>query len=299
MTEIAVGCGQLTWNQFPNSDGARWPEAQVLAEIATAGYDGAPANPLDGLSTPESAALYAELGLRPAPGYLGADWWDPAQRAAILDQAQRQAAFSRELGVRELYVAAGGSGYVARSGRTRAQAAGHVTPDDALSDAEYGQFAETLNAAAELTLREDVTCCFHNHVGTPIETRAETDRLIALLDPALVALGPDTGHLAWAGADPVAFCRDYAPRIRTLHLKDIDESVASRGRAAAWDYRTFTANGVFTELGQGGVDFLAILAILREHDFTGWAIVETDVTQRPTALDSAEISRVYLRTLGL
>ena len=41
--------------------------------------------------------------------------------------------------------------------------------------------------------------------------------LLALADPALVFLGPDTGHLAWAGADVLAFCRTYAPRIKTLH----------------------------------------------------------------------------------
>ncbi len=299
MPEIAIGCGQLTWNQFCSEDGTSWTEKEVLAEIAAAGYDGAPANPIDGGSAHATAALYADLGLRPAPGYLGADWWDAAQRPAILEQAKRHAAFSRELGVRELYVAAGGSGYVTQGGHTRHQVAGHVSPEDALSDDEFQRFAETLNEAGRITLQEDVACCFHNHVGTPIETRDETDRLLAMVDPAVVFVGPDTGHLAWAGADPVAFCREYAPRIRTLHLKDIDAVVAAQGRAAAWDYPTFTSNGVFTELGQGCVDFPAILAILHDHAFTGWAIVETDVTQRPTALDSAEISRAYLRTIGL
>ena len=63
-----------------------------------------------------------------------------------------------------------------------------------------------------------------------IETREEIDRLLSLLDPALIFLGPDTGHLAWAGADPVAFCRDYAARIKTIHVKDVDARVRDRGR---------------------------------------------------------------------
>ena len=37
MKKIWIGCGQITWK---NVD-----EAQVLAEIALAGYDGAPAGP--------------------------------------------------------------------------------------------------------------------------------------------------------------------------------------------------------------------------------------------------------------
>jgi len=44
-----------------------------------------------------------------------------------------------------------------------------------------------------------VTICLHQHVGTWIETAAEVDWLMERLDPELVALGPDTGHLAWAG----------------------------------------------------------------------------------------------------
>jgi inosose dehydratase len=168
-----------------------------------------------------------------------------------------------------------------------------------LTDAEYQAFADTLNRVGEITLREGVRSCFHNHVGSVIETREEIDRLLALADPALVFLGPDTGHLAWAGADPVAFCRDYAARIKTIHVKDVSEAVRARGAAEGWDYGSFTKNGIFAELGEGDVDFPAIFAILREAGFAGWVIAETDVTQKPTALESATISREYLRSLGL
>jgi inosose dehydratase len=212
---------------------------------------------------------------------------------------RRHAAFAREAGCTELYVAPSGFDYVTRSGKTRRETAGHVQPDDSLSDDEVQIFGETLSMVGEITLREGVRSCFHNHVGTPIETRAEVDRLLALTDPNLVFLGPDTGHLAWAGADPVAFCHDYASRIKTLHLKDIDAAVRERGRNSGWDYRTFEQQGVFVELGEGYVDFPALMAILRNVGFRGWLIVETDVTQKPSALDSVTASRTYLRRLGL
>jgi inosose dehydratase len=150
-----------------------------------------------------------------------------------------------------------------------------------------------------ITLAEGVRSCFHNHVGTVIETREEIDRLLMLTDPDLVFLGPDTGHLAWAGVDPVAFCRGYAKRIKTLHLKDIDCDVRDRGREAGWDYNTFSEQGIFVELGEGCVSFPAIFDILSEVDFSGWLITETDVTQKPTAQESVTISRDYLRTLGI
>ena len=72
-----------------------------------------------------------------------------------------------------------------------------------------------------------------------------------------------------------------------------------RGHAQGWNYGTFTDNGIFAELGEGSVDFPAIFATLRDAGFAGWAIAETDVTQKPTALESATISRAYLRGMGL
>lgn len=294
MADIQVGCGQITWGQFAASS-----EEQVLAEIAQAGYAGAPAGPKEGRSAREALALYARHGLVPAPGYFGTGFWKRDQHDRILEGARRQATFMREVGCTELYVAPGGFDYVTASGRTRRETAGHVRPDDALSDTEYRQFAKTLMEVGEIMLEEGVRACFHNHVGTVIETRDEIDRLLALVDPAVIFLGPDTGHLAWAGADVLDFCRTYADRIKTLHVKDIDAAVREQGNAQGWDYGTFTKHGIFTELGDGSIDFPATFEILRAAGFAGWAIAETDVTQRATALESATISRAYLRQIGM
>ena len=300
MSDILVGCGQITWIRFMSS-GAEWlaPEEQVLSEIAQAGYDGAPASPERSRSAQETIELYARYGLRPAPGYIGTAFWNKGRRDEILERVRQHASFARAVGSSELYVAPGGFDYVTRSGQPRNKLAGHVRPEDSLTDEEFQIFAETLNLVGAITLAEGVRTCFHNHVGTVIETREEIDRLLSLTDPDLVFLGPDTGHLAWAGADPVAFCRDYAKRLKTLHLKDIAADVRDRGRDVGWDYNTFSQQGIFVELGEGCVSFPAILAILRSVEFSGWLIVETDVTQKPTALESVTISRAYLRNLGL
>ena len=292
MTEILIGCGQITWRGVP--------EEQALAEIAQAGYAGAPAGPREGRTARETTELYARYGLRPAPGYYSAEFWRAEQRDQILEQARRQAAFARELGLNELYVATGGfTTYLNAAGQNRKQIAARVGPGDGLSDDQLKRFADTLNEFGALTLREGVRSCFHNHVGSVIESGAEIERLLALADPAVVFLGPDTGHLAWAGVEPVAFCRRHLERIKTLHIKDIDAAVLERGRAAGWDYDTFEHNGIFAELGRGSVDFVALFELLRASGFAGWAIAETDTTLLPTALESATISRAYLRSLDL
>jgi inosose dehydratase len=132
-----------------------------------------------------------------------------------------------------------------------------------------------------------------------IETGDEVERLLEATDPTVVFLGPDTGHLAWAGVDVVDFCRRHLDRIKTMHLKDIDASVRARGCAQGWDYRAFADNGIFLELGEGCVDVPTILGLLRGARFAGWLIVETDVTQKASAFESARLSRAYLRGLGL
>ena len=124
-------------------------------------------------------------------------------------------------------------------------------------------------------------------------------RLFDLLDSELAFLGPDTGHLAWGGADVVAFCQDYAERIKTVHLKDINPQVLAEGREQAWDYGTFSKNGIFAELGEGFIDFPAVFEILDKAGFAGWLITETDVTTKASPLESVTISRDYLKSLGL
>ena len=119
MENVCIGCGQLTWPR-------EMPREQILAEIAQAGYDGAPASA--GQGKPAAlTALYARYGLKPAPGYLGVNFWDPAEEQAILARAGDLATYMHAVGCTELYVAAGGfGGYTTPRGLTRAQIAGCV-----------------------------------------------------------------------------------------------------------------------------------------------------------------------------
>lgn len=205
----------------------------------------------------------------------------------------------RDLGLTEVYVAAQGfGGYTTQRGKTRSEIAGQVLPEDMMTDAEYAQFAQAINRVGEITLERGVKSCFHNHVGSTIETREEVDRLFAMTDPKLLFQGPDVGHLVWAGADPVQFCRDYASSIKTLHIKDINPKVLAQGCKEGWDYAAFSKAGIFAEIGEGMVDFPALFNVLKQAGFGGWVIVETDVTQKASALESAMISRKYLKRIG-
>jgi len=291
MEGVYIGCGQLTWPRSMSREA-------VLAEIAEAGYDGAPASP--SMGTPEAVLeLYARYGLKPAPGYLSGNFWVAEEHASILERAEVQAQFSQAVGCTELYLGPGGfQGYITSRGLNRRQTAGHVVPGDMMTDAEYAQFGETVNQVGEITIKYGVKSCFHNHVGSVIETRAEIDRLFSLVDRSLVYHGPDIGHLVWAGADPLAYCRDYGVDIYSVHVKDINKAVLTQGVQAEWDYGDFSENGIFAELGEGCVDFPHLFEVLQQANYQGWIIVETDVTRKPSAFESAVISRNYLKSLG-
>ena len=286
-----IGCGQLTWKGVDDD--------QVLAEIASAGYDGAPGSLATDRTPDEEVAWFARNGLVPAPPYYSARWWMAEERDAIIGAAPVVARRVRDLGCDVLYVAATGMDYVTPVGRTRRDAAGKITAADAMTHDQFAQFGEVLGLFAEATLAEGVTSSFHPHVGTVIETASELERLLELVTTDALALGLDTGHIAWAGDDPVAVCNRYLDRISTLHLKDVNDDIRRKGVEANWSYSDFTEAGVFAELGEGMVDFPAILDPLLATGFDGWLIVETDITLKPTARESAEISRAYLRSIGL
>ncbi len=288
---VLIGCGQLTWT---NVDAGT-----VMEEIALAGYDGAPGSLNLDKSAQDIVAWFDTFGLKPAPPYFAARFWDPAEEASILEHASAMARHVRGLGCTELYVAATGMEYVTSSGVTRRDRAGQVTSDDAMTPEQFAQFGKVLGLFANAVHAEGVAACFHPHVGTVLETAAELETLLAHVKTDTLYLGLDTGHIAWAGDDPVEVCLQYLPQVRTLHLKDVNRDVRQQGIDAGWSYGQFTAAGVFAELGEGMVDFPVILTALADTGFDGWLIVETDVTMKLTPLESATISRHYLNTLGL
>jgi inosose dehydratase len=289
---VRLGCGQITWRGSGSEDA-------VLTDIAQAGYEGAPLSARGDRTARDIKELYESHGLAPAPGYFGGNFWDESKRDDHLASARRLASISAELGVTELYVADGGFQAPTRTGRTRREVAAHPSAEDSLSDEDFERLATGLDAVGRATLEFGVRSCFHNHVGTFVETEAEIERLLAMVDPEVLFLGPDTGHLAWGGVDVVDFTRRHVQRIKTMHLKDIVASVSETGKAAGWDYSTFEKNAVWTEIGAGSIDFAEVLQILSGAGFDGWLIVETDVTQLPTPLESAIVSRQALRTLGI
>ena len=85
-----------------------------------------------------------------------------------------------------------------------------------------------------------------------------------------------------------------------MHFKDYQPDVATQARAEGWDLLEAVHHGLFCELGQGCVDFSAVVAWLQERNYQGWAVVEQDVLSgMGVPKESAGRNRSYLSAIGL
>jgi inosose dehydratase len=98
----------------------------------------------------------------------------------------------------------------------------------------------------------------------------------------------------------VAAVGRHAGRIWHVHFKDCEPTIAAQARNEGWDYNLAVGRGLFCELGQGEVDFAAVLQELKIIDYDGWIVVEQDVLpSMGTPREAAQRNRAYLRSIGL
>jgi myo-inosose-2 dehydratase len=145
-----------------------------------------------------------------------------------------------------------------------------------MSDAEWKTFCAHLSALAMRLETEGLKLAYHHHMGTVIQTEAEVDRLMAQTDES-VGLLLDTGHLAFAGGDPLAVARRHSARIVHVHAKDVRTGVMKKAQEEDWSFLHAVKEGVFTVPGDGSVDYPKLARILEEGGYTdGWVVVEAE-----------------------
>jgi inosose dehydratase len=115
-------------------------------------------------------------------------------------------------------------------------------------------------------------------------------------DPSRVHLLFDSGHLAFAGDDPLSLAEDHGDRITHIHLKDVRREIVDRVRGEALSFQDGIEAGVFTVPGDGDIDFVPIIEALARHDFEGWLVVEAEQDPaKAKPLQDALMAREYLR----
>lgn len=142
----------------------------------------------------------------------------------------------------------------------------------------WPQFCRRMTELADLLATEGLTLCYHHHMGTVVESRADIAALMAGCGPS-VNLLLDTGHATWAGCDPAELARTYRHRIMHVHAKDVRQPIMQRARDGDWSFLDAILGkgadlGVYTAPGDGMVDYAAVFGALPGYD--GWVIIEAE-----------------------
>ncbi len=155
-----------------------------------------------------------------------------------------------------------------------------------MNEGEWTRLCEGLDRLGALAVSRGFRLCYHHHMGTVVQTAAETEYLMEHTTPGRVWLCYDTGHFTFAGEDPMVVLKKYADRVGHVHLKDMRLPVVKQARDEGWSFLQAVRNGAFTVPGDGGVQFDEVFRVLAASGYQGWLLVEAE--QDPAKADPLE-----------
>lgn len=165
-----------------------------------------------------------------------------------------------------------------------------------MNDDEWRMLVDGLNRLGKIAQDKGMILTFHHHMGTVVQTEEEIDRFMEMVDPELVYLLFDSGHLSFAGIDPVKVLKKYVDRVRHVHLKDIRSEKVKESKAKSFSFLQGVREGVFTVPGDGDVDFEPLFDVLAESGYEGWVVVEAEQDPaKANPLEYALKARTYIR----
>lgn len=263
--------GTLDWSKVP-------PQAELLSILASAGFSAVHTTVTSRADLPAYLDALDVAGIEPAPGYfaVAAAEQDRTSVAAELARAAETARAHRMLGLTEIFLAD-------ELNPARCERAGVGAGFD---EGRLRRVSDVLGSVAGAFAAEDVMCCLHQHVGTWVETEEEFRFVLDDIGPGVLAAGPDTAHLAWAGADPASIIAELGPRVRAAHLKDLHTDIARRLGAQA-GLQAAVVGGAYAEPGRGDLDLDRCLGAVRACG-ASWAVIEVD---RPDGLSPEQSAR--------
>src|ERR1700722_5558835 len=276
--------------------GPSWEQSyqKMLDEMVLAGYTGTELGPY-GFFPTDPAVLSPELSkrnLKLLGSFVPAPLSDPASTKLVVDQIRKVGGLLAALGAPFLVLADAQSD-------ERDRIAGRVPADGSkgLNSEQWKQVARVVAQAAQVTEEFGLDLVFHPHASTYVETPRETEQFFDATSASNIGLCLDTGHCFYAGGDPGAEAEKFRGILRFVHVKDIDEKVMAEVRRSEMNFEQAIAANTFTTVGEGSVDFPAFFRVLDKNNYSGWMVVEQDVTYGATIVPPVESVAAGLRNL--
>lgn len=267
-TRIRWGMGWILWRNYA---GRKIPIQEAVQDLHDLGLEGIEYTPRkDELARHELTRetfrdLLREKGLTVSGHYFGAPFYDGSRQKQITTSFRESIESLKFYGAKNIIIGPPG---------TRP----HDNPT-----ALIRAMAPFLNELGKIALEEGVETGIHPHYNCIIETPEEIHLAMEVTDPKYVFLSADTGHIALGGGNVTEILRTYKDRLNYFHFKDVAGQVARP---------KFGDN--LRELGDGEIDFPAVMSLLKEIKYKGWINVEQDTT-RLTPRESASRSMAYIR----
>jgi inosose dehydratase len=285
---VRIGINPITWSNDDLPElGGQTPLETCLAEAREAGYAGIEL----GNKFPRESAV-----LRPILDRHGLALISGWYSARLLERTAAEEIRAVEPHLRLL--AEMGSAimvFAETTGSVAGERGRPLSRRPRIAEVDWPGFAERLTAVADHLAGRGVRMAYHHHMGTVVETEAEIDRLMRSTGDR-VGLLLDTGHLAYAGADPVAVAKRHIARINHVHCKDVRADVLAAMRGDDRSFLDAVVEGVFTVPGDGALDFAAVLGVLKAARHQGWLVVEAE--QDPAKAHPLTYARMGCRYLS-
>ncbi len=251
---------------------------QAFRDFSDIGYTAVKADIPEGMEAGEYLDWIGGYGLAPALSLFSSAFDETVDAAQELESVKRFADDQASLGMDRTMVSS-----MAVPARMARPAVGADFDEGRLSRAieRVGQACAALQSAGIRPLH-------HSHVGGVFETEAEIVRLLDDLGPDVIGVGPDTGHLRWAGIDPATFIARYADRIGGIHIKDCFPDYLDHADERSYHGLAETKR-LWAEPGRGVVDFDAVLRAL-PADYDGDLMIEIDEPSVDSRYESHRIA---------
>ena len=259
--------------------------AQAFADFAAIGYPAVKADVPDGMSPPEYLDWIGSYGLAPAVSLFNSAFDETVDISKEAERAKAFAAVQLALGLDRTMV----SSVFVEARRRRPAVGADFSPD------RLARAIENCGIICQVLQSEGLRPLHHSHVGGVFETETEISALLDQLGPDVLGIGPDTGHLRWAGVEPGPFIARYADRIGAIHLKDCFPDYLDPAAAGDRGYSELSSSRrLWCEPGRGVVDFDAVLAAIPD-DYDGDFMIEIDMPSMDSFFESHRIAYDWAR----
>src|ERR1700678_2378785 len=267
---------------------------KMLEEMVSGGYTGTELGPYGFLPTDANvlAPELAQRNLTMLGSFVPVVLSDPASTKVVVERIRAVGGLLAALKAPFLVLADAYS-------EARDRVAGRVPRDGSqgLTAEQWKQVAKVVAEAAQVAEEFGLGLVFHPHTSTYVETPQETEQFFDATSASKIGLCLDTGHCAYAGGDPVAEAEKFRKILRFIHIKDVDDKVMAKVRRSDMNFEQAIAANAFTFIGQGSVDFPAFFRVLEKNGYSGWMVVEQDVTFGATVVPPVESVAASLKYL--